>query len=59
MCVAESGVSCKATYLKLNRKGFAILPVRAGTMPARLGGTAIPALGRGQKLGQGGLQDGN
>ena len=34
----KSGVSCKATYLKLNRKGFAILPVRAGSMArARLG----------------------
>ena len=36
------------------------LPVRAGTMAlVRLGSAAIPALGRGQELGQGGLQDGN
>jgi len=30
-----------------------------GVGKTRLGGAAIPALGRGQKLGQGGLQDGN
>ena len=56
----KSGVSCKATYLKLYRRGIAILPVRAGTVArTRLGGAAIPALGRGQKLGQGGIQHGN